>query len=127
MEINEHYLEEILLKTDFKKLAMQIISNDKTVRNNTVNDLKEFNNQFLATQAKKGKQMVSMTPANKSASDLMGDDIVNLSTEINALKNKIGSYDGKWLEHSKARLLQQIIDERRANLIMSKMRKQMNK
>ena len=35
------------------ELAMQIISNDKTVRNNTVNDLKEFNNQSLATQAKK--------------------------------------------------------------------------
>ena len=34
---------------------MQIISNDKTVRSNTVNDLKEFNNQSLATQAKKSR------------------------------------------------------------------------
>ena len=32
---------------------MQIISTDKTVRSNTVNDIKEFNNQPLATQAKK--------------------------------------------------------------------------
>ena len=30
---------------------MQYISNDKTVRNNTIEDLKEFNNQTLATQA----------------------------------------------------------------------------
>ena len=34
------------------ELAMQIISSDKTVRNDTVNDIKEFNNQSLATQAK---------------------------------------------------------------------------
>ena len=32
---------------------MQIMSTDKTVRSNTVNDSKEFNNQSLATQAKK--------------------------------------------------------------------------
>ena len=30
-------------------LAMQITSKDKTVRINTVNDLKEFNNQSLNT------------------------------------------------------------------------------
>ena len=34
-------------------LAIQIISNDKTLRNDTMVDLKEFNNQSLATQAKK--------------------------------------------------------------------------
>ena len=32
---------------------MQIISNDKTVRNDTIQDLKEFNSPSLATQAKK--------------------------------------------------------------------------
>ena len=35
------------------QLAMQIISNDKTVRLDTIQDLKEFKNQSLATQAKK--------------------------------------------------------------------------
>ena len=34
---------------------MQIISNEQTVRSNTMQDLKEFNSQSLATQAKKGK------------------------------------------------------------------------
>ena len=57
----------------------------------------------------------------------MGFDIVDLSTENDALKNKTGSYDEKWLEKSKARLLQQIDDEKRANLTMSRMKKQMNK
>ena len=35
---------------------MQIISNDETVRSNTVQDLREFNSQSLVTQAKKGEQ-----------------------------------------------------------------------
>ena len=35
-------------------LAMQIISTDKTVRNDTIEDLKEFNSQSLTTQAEKG-------------------------------------------------------------------------
>ena len=56
----------------------------------------------------------------------MGDDFVKLNTENENLKNKNGSYDEKWLEESKSRLLQQIGDEK-LNLIMSKMKKQMNK
>ena len=47
------------------ELAMQIISNDNSVRNDTIQDLKEFNQQSLTTQAKKGEQLVSMMPAIK--------------------------------------------------------------
>ena len=101
---------------------MQVISNDKTVRSDTVQDLKEFNSQSLTTQAKKGKKLVSMMPANKEAFNLMGDVIVKLSTENDALKNKIGLYDETWLEESKAKLLKQIDDEKRANLITSRMK-----
>ena len=106
---------------------MQLSSNDKTVRNDTIQDLKEFNSQSLTTQAKKGEQLVSMMPAIKKAFNLMGDDIVELSTENDALKNKIGSYDERWLEESKLKLLKEIDDEKRANIIMSRMKKQMNK
>ena len=42
---------------------MQFISNDQTLRRNTEQDLKDFNTQSLTTQAKKGKQFVSMIPA----------------------------------------------------------------
>ena len=34
---------------------MQLSSNDKIVRNDTIQDLKEFNAQSLTTQAKKGE------------------------------------------------------------------------
>ena len=106
---------------------MQNISTDQTVRNNTVQDLKEFNSQSLSTRAKEGEQLVSMMPAIKKAFKLLGDDIVDLSTENDALKTQTGDYDPKWLEESKAKLLKDINDEKRTNLIMSRMKRQMNK
>ena len=69
-------------------LAIQVIANDKTVRHDTIQVLNEFNSQSLATQAKKGEQLVSMMPAIKKAFNLLGDDIVKLSTENDALKKK---------------------------------------
>ena len=109
------------------ELARQKISTDKTVRNVTIQDLKEFNQQYLSSQAKKSEQLTSMMPAIKKAFDLLGDDIVGLSTENDALKNKIGSYDKKWLEETKAKLLKQIDGEKRAKFFMSRMKIQMNK
>ena len=109
------------------ELAMQSISNDQTVRSDTVQDLYDFQSQSLATQAKKGEQLVSLMPAPKKASDLMGGDIVELPTENDALKDKIGSYDKKWLQESQAKLLEQTEYKKRANLIMAIMQKHMKK
>ena len=106
---------------------MQIGSTNQKVRNNTIQHLKDFNQQSLSTRAKKGEQLVSMMPAIKEAFTLMGNYIVDLSTENDALKKKIGDYDENWLQESKEKLLKDIDDEKRANLIMSRMRKQMNK
>ena len=111
----------------YMELAMQLGSSDQSVRNDTIQDLKDFNQQSLATQAKKGEQLVSMMPAIKKAFNLFGDDIIELSVENDALKNQIGEYDQKWLEESKTRLLKDIDDKKRADLIMSRMKKQMNK
>ena len=109
------------------ELAMQLISSDQTVRDDTIQDLRDFNEQSLSTQAKKGEQLTSVMPAIKKAFNLLDDDIIELSTENDVLKNQIGEYDQKWLEESKAKLLKDIDDEKRSNLIMSRMKKQMNK
>ena len=106
---------------------MQIISNDKTVRSDTIQDRKDFTLQSSTTQAKKEEQLVSMMLAIEKVFNLMGDDIVELSTKNDALKIKISSYDEKWLEESKTKLIKQINDEKGANLIMSRMKKQMEK
>ena len=68
-----------------------------------------------------------MMPAIKKAFKLMGNNLVELSIENKALKNQIGEYDEKWLQESEANLLQDIDDEKRANLVMSRMKKQVNK
>ena len=109
------------------ELAIQRISPDKTVTNGTIQDLKDVNNQSLSAQAKKGEQLVSMMPAIKKAFNLLGDDIVELPTKKDALKSKIVSYDRKWLDEAKNKMLKQIDDEKSANLIMSRMKKQMGK
>ena len=106
---------------------MQIGSTNQKVRNNTIQDLKDFNQQSLSTRAKKGEQLVSMMPAIKEAFTSMGNDIVDLSTQNDALKEKIGDYDEKWLQESKEKLLKDIDDKKRADLIMSRMKKQMEK
>ena len=106
---------------------MQLSSTDQTVRNDAIQDLNEFKQQSLSTQAKKGEQLTAMISAIKKAFNLLGDDIVDLSAENETLKNKIGVYDEKWLEESKAKLLKDIDDEKRANLIMTRMKKQMDK
>ena len=106
---------------------MQIGSTNQKVRNNTIQDFKDFNQQSLSTRAKKGEQLVSMMPVIKKAFTLMGNDIVDLSTEKDALKETIGDYDEKLLQESKEELLKDIDNEKRANLIMSRMKKQMKK
>ena len=67
-----------------------------------------------------------MMSAIEKAFNLMEGDIAELSTENESFKNKIGSYDEKRLEESKAKLLKQIDDEKKATLIISRMNKQMN-
>ena len=62
-------------------------------------------------------------PAFEKAFNLMGDDIVELSVKNESLKNQIGDYDEKWLQESKTELLKNIDDEKRAHLILSRMKK----
>ena len=107
------------------ELATQIISNNQTLASNAIQDSKEFNSQSLATQVKKGEQLVSMISAFEKTFDLMGDDLFELSKENDALKNKIGFYDEKRLEKYISKLLQQSDDDEKANLVMSRMQKQM--
>ena len=68
-----------------------------------------------------------MMPAINKVFELIGNDIIELSTGNETLKNQIGDYDEKWLEESKAKLLKQIDDEKRTNLLMSRMQKQMKR
>ena len=63
----------------------------------------------------------------RKAFNLLGDDTKELFPKNESFKNKKGSYDGKWLLESSAKLLKQINDEKKAILFMSRMQKQMEK
>ena len=74
------------------EIAVQTISYDKTVWSNVWSkkeDLKDFNSQFLVPQVRKGEQLIFLKPAIEKAFDLMGDDIVELSTKNEFLKKII--------------------------------------
>ena len=109
------------------ELAMQIISIEKTVRSNTVQDLIDFKSQSLATQVKRAEQLASMMPGIKKAFDFIVGDILDLSTEKEPLQYKLNFYDENWLHQPKANLLKQIHDDKRANLITSRIQKQTEK
>src|SRR5207247_2122558 len=96
--------------------AIQLVKTNNEVRNEIINDLKEFNNQTLVTQAKKGEELVAMMPAVKKAFNMMADDIFELSTENDLLKDKIGEYDEEWLKESKDKLLANTTDDKKQKL-----------
>ena len=68
-----------------------------------------------------------MMSANKKAFDSKGDYTLEMSTENKSLKNRIGSYDEKWLEEAKRKLLKEFDDEKRAILIIVRREKRMKK
>ena len=107
------------------ELAMQIHCFDKTARWNAVQDLKDSYSQSLETQSKKKEQVVSLLRAIDKAFDLMGDDIVDLSTENESLKYKIVLL--RWFGKSEAKLLKQFNDEKRSKWNMSRNEKLMEK
>ena len=61
----------------------QSMTDDKTVRRNTVQDVKEVNSQSLATQDKRGEHLVSVTPAIEKASELLADDMKSYPRKTN--------------------------------------------
>ena len=60
---------------------MKIISNDKTVRSDTVQDLQKFNSQSLSTRAKKREQLVSTMPAINKQTNLDFPDAAGRAPE----------------------------------------------
>ena len=51
---------------------MPLISNDKNVGSNAIQDIKDFNKESLATHAKTGEHLVSMTTSVEKAFDFNG-------------------------------------------------------
>ena len=86
--------------------------------------MKKFNSQPSAKQSIKRRKIGLYDACYSKYFWSIGDDIVELSTENESLKNQLGDYDEKWLQESEAKLLKQMDVEKITNLIMSRMEKQ---
>jgi hypothetical protein len=107
--------------------TIELLKTDSTVRKEIIEDIKDFKNQTLSTQAKKGEQLIAMMPAVKKAFNMMADDIYELSTENEILKDKIGDYDENWLKESKDKLMSNTTEDKKNKLMLQRMQRQMNK
>ena len=75
-------------------LAIQLATNDEIIREETIRDLKDYNSKSLLTQSKRGENLVAMLSANKKKIQyLLGDEIIELGTRNNILKNKVSECD----------------------------------
>jgi predicted metalloprotease with PDZ domain len=107
--------------------SFELVKTNNEVKKEIIENIKDFKKQSLATQAKKGEELVAMMPAVKKAFNIMADDIYELSTENEILKDKIGDYDENWLKESKVKLMANTTEDKKNKLILERMRNQLNK
>ena len=75
-------------------LAIQLATNDKFIREETIRDIKDYNFKSLLTQSKRGEKLIATLSANKkSIYYILGDEIMELGTGRNLLTNKTRDYD----------------------------------
>ncbi len=124
-------ISSFILKTEFLSfkmdLALAIVKDDRSVREESKTSLKEFKEQSLQTQAKKGEQFTVMMPAIKRAFEMMRDDSYDLVVENNVLRDKMGDVNEQWLETSKKKLLENTGDDEKNKSLLERMRKQQQK
>ena len=65
-------------------------------------------------------------PAIRKIFDLMGVDVVDLSTENEGLENKAGFSDEKWLEEAESNILKQVM-KKGLNIKETRLEKQQKK
>jgi regulator of replication initiation timing len=108
-------------------LAIELVKENDKIKQQALNDLKEFKKQSLQTQAKKGEQLTAMIPAIKEAFTMMRDDNYELVVENDILKEKIGDVDEEWLSISKNKILEKCGDDHKNKVLIERMKKQQAK
>ena len=90
-------------------------------------ELVELNKQTIATQAKKAEELIANQIVYVEAIKMMGDDIFDLGIENEALRDKLGEVDEKWLSESKIRIKLSYDDVRKNKFILERMKRQSQK
>ena len=97
----------------YMELAKQSVPSNKTVREETIQDIKDLKSKSNLTQAKRGKELVAMMPAVENFSNLLGDDITKSIYWIFFEKIKWMNLktDENWLEETKIERMEIKIDK----------------
>ena len=79
---------------------IEFIKTQEKTKKQTMEDLKDYHNQTLATQSIKGAELTAKVAVYNEAIYMMGDVIYDQGIEIDVLKDKIGNIDDGWLQKS---------------------------
>lgn len=106
---------------------LEYVKGQKDTRLKIREELVELNKQTVATQAKKAEELIANQVVYVEAIKMMGDDIFDLGIENEALRDKLGDVDEKWLGESKNRIKLSYDDARKNKFILERMKRQTQK
>ena len=86
--------------------ALQILKENKNVRQEGIQAVNEFRKENLSNQAKQGEKLVAIMPGVKAAFEMMTDEIYELGTENDQLKEFIGEENMEIVNKNHKKLLQ---------------------
>ncbi|SRR6266487_460857 len=106
---------------------LEYVKGQKDTKLKIREELVELNKQTIATQAKKAEELIANQIVYVEAIKMMGDDIFDLGIENEALRDKLGEVDEKWLSESKIRIKLSYDDVRKNKFILERMKRQSQK
>jgi hypothetical protein len=106
---------------------LEYVKGQKNTKQKIREELVELNKQNAATQAKKAEELTANLVVYNEAIIMMGDEIFDLGVENEALRDKIGEVDEKWLSESKNRIKLSYNDAKKNKFILERMRRQTQK
>ena len=108
-------------------MILDYVKVQKNTKQKIREELVELNKQNVATQAKKAEELTTNLVVYNEAIKMMGDEIFDLGVENEALRDKIGEVDEKWLSESKNRIKLSYNDEKKNKFILERMKRQTQK
>ena len=106
---------------------LEYVKGQKNTKQKIREELVELYKQNVATQAKKAEELTANLVVYNEAIKMMGDEIFDLGVENEALRDKIGEVDEKWLSESKNRIKLSYNDAKKNKFILERMRRQTQK
>ncbi len=97
---------------------LEYVKGQQNTRQKIREELVELNKKNVATQAKKAEELTANLVVYNEAIKIMGEEIFDLGVENEALRDKIGEVDEKWLSESKNRIKLSYDDEKKNKFIL---------